>query len=274
MSLPPESLVYLWEYRTLYIGELGNLSTMNQGAASLVIGIEGEFEFWGDDEHSRIRSKSALIPAGFKFNIDTFDLPVACCYLDPVGADFAAFRLQMKGEHEGVFYDSCAEMQQVQGFLNIRQHEWSGDRAYAELMNVIFPPLSLRETIPKADERIWNVIGIIKREPLINHSSAELAERVGLSENQLQRLFKSTTGLPVRRYRLWHRLFVTATYMGFGYTLTNAALASGFSDSSHFNHTFKSMLGMKPSFVLRRSDNIKIFTGGDDGVCAERGLAS
>lgn len=274
MPLSSESLVYLWEYRTLYIGELGRLATMNQGAASLVIGIEGEFEVWGDDERSRIRSKSVLIPAGFKFNIDTFDLPVACCYLDPVGADFAAFKTQMGGEHQGIFYNSCTERQQIQGFLNIKHHEWSGERAYSELMNLVFPPVAIRNKIPKADERIWNVIGIIKREPLVNHSNAELAERVGLSENQLQRLFKSTTGLPVRRYRLWHRLFVTATLMGFGYTLTNAALAAGFSDSSHFNHTFKSMLGMKPSFVLRRSERIKIFSGGDNVACAKSGLAS
>ena len=77
---------------------------------------------------------------------------------------------------------------------------------------------------------------------------------------QLNRWFKRITGVPVRRYRLWHRLFVTANLMSFGKSLTDAAHEAGFSDSSHLNHTFRSMIGMTPSFVFQRSDRLRIFT--------------
>ena len=50
--------------------------------------------------------------------------------------------------------------------------------------------------------------------------------------------------------------------MAEGQTLTDAALEAGFSDSSHFNHVFRSMLGLKPSDVLNRKEHMKIFVGG------------
>ena len=102
---------------------------------------------------------------------------------------------------------------------------------------------------------------MIRADPADNISNDELAARVGLSGARLQRLFKESTGIPIRRYRLWHRLFVTSSMMAMGSTLTDAALAAGFSDSSHLTHVFRSMLGMKPSMVLRRSRDMRILVG-------------
>ena len=59
--------------------------------------------------------------------------------------------------------------------------------------------------------------------------------------------------------------------MGFVMSLTDASIQAGFSDSSHFNHTFRSMLGMKPSFVLKRSEQIKILSGGDAAIDQQLG---
>ncbi|MCG8313919.1 MAG: AraC family transcriptional regulator [Pseudomonadales bacterium] len=117
---------------------------------------------------------------------------------------------------------------------------------------------------PEVNPKINIVIDIVKSNPSSNISNAELAAAVDLSERQLQRQFKIATGIPIRRFRLWHRLFITATLMQFGWSLTDAALEAGFSDAPHFNHTFRSMLGMKPSFVLKRQNKIKIFAGSTD----------
>lgn len=43
--------------------------------------------------------------------------------------------------------------------------------------------------------------------------------------------------------------------------ISNDELAAGFSDSSHLTHVFRSMLGMKPSMVLRRSRDMRILVG-------------
>ena len=58
--------------------------------------------------------------------------------------------------------------------------------------------------------RAFDLLELIRADPADNLSNEALAEQVGLSGDRLQRLFKQTTGIPIRRYRLWHRLFVTS----------------------------------------------------------------
>ena len=115
----------------------------------------------------------------------------------------------------------------------------------------------------EAKQKVNKVIELIRGDPLSNVPADTLAQQAGLSTSQMNRWFKRFTGVPVRRYRLWHRLFVTANLMAFGKTLTEAAHTAGFSDSSHLNHTFRSMLGMTPSFVFQRSERLRIFSSDD-----------
>ncbi|PCJ41661.1 MAG: AraC family transcriptional regulator [Moraxellaceae bacterium] len=261
------SLLYLWEYRTLYLGPISELSPVNQGASSLLIGIEGPFELVVQNE-KKITTRSALIPAGGQIELDSFGKSIAMCYLDPLGVDFSALRKTMQSKCKDIFFDSEFEKSNIEKLLNIKLNALEPAQAYRILIDDILPADAYNETLNQVSPEVKEVIAIIKREPLLNHSNDELAERVGLSGDKLQRLFKSCTGIPIRRYRLWYRLFVTANLMACGMTLTDAALQTGFSDSSHFNRTFRSMLGMKPSFVLRRNNEVKIFAGGDIGVHA------
>ena len=131
------------------------------------------------------------------------------------------------------------------------------------MQGVLFPAESDVVLGFEFDERVRVVIERIRQDPTDNLSNDALAETVGLSGDRLQRLFKDATGIPIRRYRLWHRLFVTSTMMAMGSSLTEAALAAGFSDSSHLTNVFRNMLGMSPSTVLRRSRQIRILVGSE-----------
>ena len=68
-------------------------------------------------------------------------------------------------------------------------------------------------------------------------------------------------GVPIRRYRQWHRLFVTAVGVTQGLSLTTAALEAGFTDSAHFSRTFRSILGMPPSAMLNPRGRMRMFAG-------------
>lgn len=262
MSEPTTSLLYLWNLRTLYIGEVLELDESNQGAASIVFGIEGEIEISKPSDDFSVRCRSILIPAGANFTMDTYGKNVGVFYLDPVGEDFEMFKCLMTPGEQGVYLHCKYEQEQIEALNQVHKTQMKESDAY-DLLGKVFFQIPERETLNyKVDERIRAVIDIIKDELTINHPNQELAERVGLTEVQLSRLFKATTGVPIRRYRLWHRLFVTASLMAQGKTITDSALEAGFSDSSHFNHVFRSMLGMKPSNVLNRKDNMKIFVGG------------
>ena len=256
------SLLYLWEKRTLYITDCLGLITVNQAASSLLIGLTKPFEFWTPN-NGKVKTQVALIPPGKTLSIDHFDQPVAVCYLDPLNADYQKLKPLMKQEADGVLYDSEYLDVWRHVFDEIYQNQLTGGQAYLRLMAQVLGVGVTSISRARHFAAVEHAVEIIKKNPTENISNFELAERVGLSEFQLQRQFKIITGIPIRRFRLWHRLFVTATMMGFGMSLTDASIAAGFSDSSHFNRTFKSILGLKPSFVLKRRDHTKIFLGGD-----------
>ena len=78
---------------------------------------------------------------------------------------------------------------------------------------------------------------------------------------RLTQLFRQKIGIPIRRYRQWHRLFVTCVGVTRGMNLTDAAVNAGFTDSAHFSHTFRSIVGMSPSAALAQSRGIRLFAG-------------
>jgi AraC-like DNA-binding protein len=86
----------------------------------------------------------------------------------------------------------------------------------------------------------------------------ELAEHVNLSPTRLVHLFKEEVGVPIRRFRQWHRMRVVAALIAKGDTLTDAALGAGFADSSHFSRAFRNMFGITPSSVFGRAANVQI----------------
>lgn len=72
----------------------------------------------------------------------------------------------------------------------------------------------------------------------------EAAEAAGLSAGRMRHLFVEQTGLPFRTYLLWLRLTKAVEAYAGGASLTEAAHATGFSDSAHLSRTFRRMFGI------------------------------
>lgn len=257
------SLLYLWSQRTIYIGAMFELSCFTPAASALVISMEKPLRIRSAASPDFITTRSALIPAGVSVEVEDTDQLMACCYLDALGRDLAAFKTLMQRQVGNLWIDSRIERQQIASYELIYRTRMPAAQTYKTLLESIFPPAAVCNAVPGARAEIARAVEIIRCDPVSNPSNLQLAQQVGLTEAQLQRQFKQITGIPIRRYRLWHRLFVTATLMMLGKTLTDAALEAGFSDSSHFNHAFRSILGMKPSFIFQRRDRIFIYAGGD-----------
>jgi len=66
----------------------------------------------------------------------------------------------------------------------------------------------------------------------------------------LQHLFKTCTGLPLRRFRIWNRMGVAIAAVSAGASLTVAAHRAGFSSSAHFSTAFRAMFGLCPSDLV------------------------
>lgn len=84
-------------------------------------------------------------------------------------------------------------------------------------------------------------------------SVRHLAELVGLSPSRLSHLFVRQTGIPIRSHVRWARLRIATESLARDQTLTAAAHTAGFSDSSHFSRTFRSMFGLSPTDVFAGS---------------------
>lgn len=73
-----------------------------------------------------------------------------------------------------------------------------------------------------------------------------LAALVGLSPFYLTRLFTQSTGLPPHAYLTQVRVERAKTLLRRGRSLTDTALAAGFSDQSHLTRHFKRIVGVTP----------------------------
>jgi AraC-like DNA-binding protein len=98
------------------------------------------------------------------------------------------------------------------------------------------------------------VAGAVRRfrdDPAGKHSLADLAAQAGLSPSRFLHLFKESTGVPLRRYRLWSRMGAAVREVAKGSSLTEAALDAGFASSAHFSAAFREMFGHAPSGLVQ-----------------------
>lgn len=85
-----------------------------------------------------------------------------------------------------------------------------------------------------------------------NVTLQELADLVGLSPSYFSQAFKATTGVPPHRWQLQKRIeraksMLETTNM----SLTEAAVAAGFSDQAHLTRMFRRFAGTTPAAWLR-----------------------
>lgn len=106
------------------------------------------------------------------------------------------------------------------------------------------------------DKRVKQVMALLAAGDTEKPTITQLASKVFLSESRLRSLFKQQTGVPLHRYILWSSLVRGVQMMVNGGTVAEAALAAGFTDTSHFHKTLLQMFGVNPSqFIKNNSQN-------------------
>lgn len=93
---------------------------------------------------------------------------------------------------------------------------------------------------------LQNAIDFIQREFSQNIQTTDIASASKCSTSYLSRIFKKHLGKSPYCYLTEYRLFMAEKYLRNGYSVTDAALMSGFSDSSVFIKRFKKSFGITP----------------------------
>lgn len=120
-----------------------------------------------------------------------------------------------------------------------------------------------RDLAPRRiDPRIAAVLHTIGEEVGFEGGSAgDYAASLGMSTSRFLHLFKESTDIPFRSYRMWKRARRFMDHANRDSSLTYVALDLGYPDSSHFSHSIRQTFGLQPRSIRQGSRGLRIFSG-------------
>jgi AraC-like DNA-binding protein len=241
------ALLVSWGPRALYVGPGFNLSPHRNSVAVLAAGLDGPLDVATnprDPDTDFRRCRTALIEPNQLHYLRITGSACAFLYVDALSRDLASLRGRCRSP--GLAVSTCLE----------------GEAELIELLATMprsvpgwqdaSPRLAALLRLERAcrDERIATAVETLLSARASDTATAALAVQAGLSLSRFQHVFKATTGVPVRRFRLWARMRRAIALAVGGSSLTHAALEAGFSSQAHFTAAFREMFGMAPSQLL------------------------
>jgi len=215
-------------------------------AMHVVLAMRGELRF-RMGARGAVRSAPGVITApDAPHAIDAAGCEILLVFLDPESAHGAALRGHV---------DSMLALDERARDALLR----AGDEPMAIMMgggvawaaraaSVIAAERRADAPKPAIHPRVRALLRVLRDLPADADTSLEaLARHVGLSPGRLMHAFTESIGTPLRPYLTWLRLQRAAAAIVGGASLTDAAVAAGFSDAAHMTRTFRRMLGMTPS---------------------------
>lgn len=249
----PRSILLARGARSLYIGQAFGLTAHTNAVSVLACGLDGTFRAAAGDQIGRKTGRecrSAFIPARTLHELQCAQTTMAFFYVDALGLDDERLRALSGIGTQANAIDLPGEQALIALLKRLASADGGADEGAGAERAPLWSELLARLQIDhakRADERIARSVARLAREPAAAHSLAELSAEVHLSASRYLHLFKQTTGVPLRRYRLWIRIGAAVRAIARGSNLTAAALDAGFSSSAHFSFVFREMFGMAPS---------------------------
>jgi AraC-like DNA-binding protein len=239
--------LYSWGARALFIGPAFGLSPHRNAVAVVAVGLQAPFEIsWNERDYRRCRS--ALIPPNTLQHFRETSRAMAFLYVDAVSNDYAQLRAFAATKGERAHLDLRCEPLLLTCLNRLRNGGascWRDVRAELEEL--------LNGGAQTADSRIVRTLQIIHEDPTTRLPLAALARHAQLSPSRFTALFRQTTGVPVRRYKLWVAMGAAVRSMQRGASLTQASMDAGFSSPAHFSSAYRQMFGMEPSRLVASS---------------------
>jgi AraC-like DNA-binding protein len=252
-----KAIVYATGERGVYVGRLERRFKRSNVPSTLLVSLEDELEMIDPVRRDRVKARSFLIPSGMDLEVDTHGANVAMFFLNGTGADLARLTALMRTTlplgNQHCFSGIKGESDVIE-FANILHNQRPSLATAEQLVNEWMNHPSRRQ--PDPDPRISLAVQLIRQHHDQNVSVEWIGQQVGLSVPRLSQLFKEVVGTPIRRFRLWHRVFVTAAKLKEGSGLTDAALAAGFADYAQFSRTYRQLAGGNPSEARNNTEII------------------
>lgn len=231
----------------MYVGPGFGLSPHRNAVAVLAMGLDGPLELAKDAQDPGAgfhRCRTALITPNQLHFMRISGAECAFLYVDALSRDLESLRRRCRLPGPAL----CMDLEGEDDLIALIAGMDRSPEGWRTASTSLAATLGF-ESLP-ADERITSIVASLLREPALESETARLAARAGLSVSRFQHLFKATTGVPVRRFRLWARMRHAIAMSVAGATITHAALEAGFSSPAHFASAFREMFGMAPTQLL------------------------
>lgn len=227
--------------RLVYSGELGSAHLHSHAAVQICVATRKPASLW-DAAGGNVLAHVAVIPAGVEHAIEANAATGLMIYLDPtdVRGRKASALVNSDRLHEAPAWASAGAGVK----LKSSEPELLSDAD--ALVDRLTDGASGHPT-PMQHPAVAQTIQLVPQ--LLNGPVRlnDVAKAVHLSADRLGRLFAREVGLSFSAYVRWARLIRAMEVVRSGATITDAAHAAGFTDSSHANRAFHAMFGIGPS---------------------------
>lgn len=240
MEKPKLAQIVIWGERAAYIGPSLDLAPHRNAVATLAIGLDEPFQLKFESDTAPCCVRLALIPAGARHHLIGKGL-MSFVYLDSLSDDFARIAANLPNQEA----------------LSISSHFLgNSEERVGRLEAWLAATFGLKRN--EADQAwLQPLLSCLHDDPGGPLSAQNAATLSGLSLSHFQRRFRSSVGLPFRRYRLWFRMRTISKAISAGRSLTQAAQDAGFASSAHLSTAFRAMFGLSPSRLLAAGVQIR-----------------
>lgn len=222
-----------------HIGYVGpDLGTIPHAPSVAMLSVGLDAPLLLHTAHGPVRTRSCFAPARTTQRIVANEGWILALFIDPAGAPATMI---------------ADEMTRAMGTFGLGHRR---ERELVELCGgVVDPDLVYARAVagrrPVADPRIAEVAAAIRAEPENVLRADRIAADLGLSTGHFLRLFGAHCGTTFRGYQRWNRMISVVRGAVGGHDLTRLAVDAGFATPSHFSETFRDMIGIPATTVLR-----------------------
>lgn len=248
--------VFLWQEQALFLGDAAETILHQSPAIKILIALDDSFYLKTSEAADWQNYKSAIIAPGQMHAIDGRNKKLALIILVPETK--AAQPLIPILARKGISRIPVSVVQNlvslIEMFDELDDVQVESEQVSRKMVEKIRNGGDLLTAA--LDPRVSRGIETLLAEQENPLTIGEVAADVNLSESRFSHLFTEQIGVPVRRYQLWIRLRNAIHLLAKGTSLTDTAHEAGFADSAHLTRTFRQMLGIAPSALLKHSSLI------------------
>ena len=242
-SQPRPTRVILTGVRSAVIGPNIIIDAYRTAVATIIVGLDSDVAL-------RVKDNSDVEA---NYNPVVLIPPSTFCELQSDGEIAIIFCDALSDDYNQVdFIDLNLKIKRLRDLLK----RGPKNKTPEQFLKEVFVELGVKSS-RRIRPDIRRVVSVLGREPERFDNVEIAAEIAGLSPMRFQHVFTETLGMPFRRYRQWRRMGRVIRSMADGKTLTEAAYASGFSNSAHLSTAFKAMFGLRPSDLF--TNNIEYY---------------